>query len=334
MSRANQSRRLAGFCTDARNFFQISSACLLACLAQPVLAHVEYYDLNQGVQIGDLTSAGKSASTAQYGANPPVTGAGINVNTTSDRPLNDPGQWTGVYQVYTGVGSFSGVQYTEDASSATVNVNDVTDWGWGDGTHTTLGDTHKVDFFNFRLAKHSLVTITWNVDDGSGNYYDNGFSLFRGVMNYQTHDDASSEPMNPKTGSGPSQVKVQSALDTGSVRDVQGIAAAFRNTGPGAPTYVGQFNAKDNWGCGNAAGNWSAVSFIAAVNAHNPVEGYSNNAGDTRESLTIQLAPGNYIITASGALGAQGYGNVAASFGSSNLHGRLTFNATAIETCR
>jgi hypothetical protein len=41
-----------------------------------------------------------------------------------------------------------------------VDVNDVTDWAWGDGTETTLGDSHRVDFFNFRLPQAASVTIS------------------------------------------------------------------------------------------------------------------------------------------------------------------------------
>ena len=49
-------------------------------------------------------------------------------------------------------------------------------------------------------------------------------------------------------------------------------------------------------------------------------------ASDTLETLTISLPPGNYTIAASGALGAAGSG---ASFGLTNLHGKLTFDAVA-----
>ena len=218
-----------------------------------------------------------------------------------------------------------------------MDVYDVTDWGWGDGlwgntVHTSpsgtglLADTHKIDFFNFRLPEPSIVTITWNVDDGAGDYIDNGFTLYRGFTSCQAHDD-STDPLNPtKIGTG----KYQDPLDTGTVIDAQGIASAYRNTLSNSAIYLGQFNALDNWGDGNAAGNWSNVSYIVAVNDHNPAAGYSRNAADTLETLTIQLQPGNYTIAASGALGAPG---AVASFSLSNLHGHMTFQATAVQVC-
>ena len=302
-------------------------ALVLLGLSQQALAHIEYYDLNQGVQIGDLTAAGKAASTAQYGSNPVVSGFGVGAatNTNSDRPLNDTAQWNATNQAYTGVGNFSGVTYNPETGvgTATVIVNDVTDFGWGDGTKATLGDSHKVDFFNFRLAHDAIVTITWNVGDASA-YYDSGFTLFKGVGSYQGHDDAV-DSLNPKAGSPP--VKKQNAFDTGFVTDVQGITAPYRNTAVGAATYSGQFNALAGWGDGNTAGNWSTLEFNTAVHTLRGLvgaDGYSMNAADTLQTLTITLQPDNYTIAASGALGAPGS---QPSFGSTNLAGTLTFTA-------
>ena len=311
----------------------LSVTVVLLGISQQALAHIEYYDLNQGAQIGDLTAAGKALSTAQYGANPVVTGFGVGAatNTTSDRPLNNPAQWNATNQNYmTGVGSFSGVTYNAatGAGTATVDVNDVTDFGWGDGTKTTLGDTHKVDFFNFRLAKAADVNISWNVGDVNG-YYDSGFTLYNGVGSLQAHDDAV-DALNPKTGAGPTAAKVQNAFDTGLVTDAQGITAPFRNTGPGAPTYTGQFNALASWGDGNVAGNWSTLGFNTAVHELRGTvgaDGFSLAAADTLQTLAIRLAAGNYTIAASGALGALGS---QLSFGATNLHGQLIFSAAPV----
>ncbi|MBK8961457.1 MAG: hypothetical protein IPM80_24275 [Proteobacteria bacterium] len=288
-------------------------------------AHVQYYDLNQGRQISDLTAAGKLKSTLEFGKNPKVAGLRT-VNVNSDRPLRNKSLWTSTYQLTTGAGTFSGRKYTPKLSTASVNVNDVTDWGWGAGTHKTLGDSHKVDFFNFRLSVTSTVTITWLVHDGQGTYVDGGFSLYGGVLAYQGHDDAA-EPLNPSSGAPP--VKSQSPLDTGTLKDAQGIASVLRNTKTNSRPYVGQFNALKNWGEANPAGNWSNIKFIKAVNARNPKQGFSSDYRETLEKLTIRLTPGDYTIAASGALGAIGFGTVAPSFGVSNLKGRLNFRAVA-----
>ena len=314
-------------------------------LSQQALAHVEYYDLNQGAQIGDLTAAGKTASTVQYGSTPAgvvalggksANGLGA-ISTQQDLALSNQSQWNATNQSYTGVGSFTGVTYTPTYSSATVNVNDVTDFGWGNGTKATLGDSHKVDMFNFRLSQASTVNISWNVDNGAGNFYDNGFTLYSGLLQYQGHDDGN-EKLNPKA-SVPPFAKVQDALDGPTApMDIQGIASSYRQTaGTGTPgTYVGQFNALANWGQANVSGNWSNVAFLASVNGNaGSAAGYSANASDTLETLQITLGAGNYTIAASGALGA--IANAAAgtlggvdSFGSTNLHGQLTFSAASV----
>ena len=68
---------------------KISALLLFYLISGQVQAHIEYYDLNQGQQISDLTSNGKAASTSEFGSNPSVS-ALSGVNTLSDRPLIDP----------------------------------------------------------------------------------------------------------------------------------------------------------------------------------------------------------------------------------------------------
>ena len=313
------------------------STFALLALSQQAQAHIEYYDLNQGAQVSDLTAAGKTASTTQYGANPVVTGGGVSgaTNTSSDRPLNNTALWNAGNQNYTGVGSFSNAAINTASqtftgnqfyNSNTVQVNDVTDFGWGAGTQSTLGDTHKVDFFNFRLTTPETVTLTWNVGDSSA-YYDSAFTLYNGVASYQAHDDAS-DALNPKAGVPPHQV--QNAFDTGLVTDAQGNTASYRNTLTNTTAYTGQFDALHSWGDGNVAGNWSTVGFNTAVHVLRGTvgsDGYSLNAADTLQTLVITLGAGNYTVAASGALGAPGS---QASFGSTGLTGTLTFNAASV----
>ncbi len=315
----------------------------LACFPRLASAHIEYFDLNQGKQIIDLTTSGKTWSTSEYGANPIVTGDGVGlaVNTASDRPINDQAHWTASFQTESAVGLFSDITYSDDRSTANVVVNDVTDLGWGKGTRLTLGpgmidllgDSHKVDFFNFRLVKASRVTITWLVGI-PGKYYDGGFTLYRGVAPYQAHDDGP-DILNPMDVD---DNKVQSAMDSGTIRDAQGILILKRDTANF--DYSGQFNALGNWSQANVSGNWGALSFVSAVN--NKVVRPTDNGGKpylvttddslTKEILTIVLAPGNYTIAASGAAGAVGY-NAANSTNATNLKGQLTYTADAVDAC-
>jgi hypothetical protein len=312
----------------------------LLVLSFPSFAHVEYYDLNQGRRIGDLTAAGKVKSTEQYGSTPAnvvalgnsaANGLGA-LSSQSAMPLNNQAYWNGTYQSYINAGTFSNLSYDASTGSGTAHlvVSDVTDSGWGAGTQATLGDSHRVGFFNFRLATTQEVTITWNVDNGDGLFIDSAFSLYRGVLPYQGHDDAV-EKLNPRTGL---TTRVQDALDAQNApADVQGIASSYRNTtasGPG--NYNGQFNALANWGQSNVSGNWSNIEFLTFANASAPVDGYSLNGTDTLESLTIVLGPGNYTIAASGALGASlaAGGQGVGSYGLTNLRGELTFSATAL----
>ncbi len=292
-------------------------------VSQSAQAHIEYYDLNQGVQILDLTVAGKTASTAQYGNNPVVTGDGVGAatNILSDRPLNNPVLWNAGNQVVS-AGSelkFTNVSYNPvtGAGTARVNIDTVNTQGWVKGTLPQLGDSHGVDFFNFRLATASKVSIDWSVwNVGSGNFYDGGFSLYRGVLAYQAHDNGV-DMLNPLDTYG--EASVQGAFDTGSVADAQGIASAARDTVN--TVYTGQFNALGNWGQGNVSGNWSNIALLTAVNNLVLSVSSTTNSALTKESLVDYMLPaGNYTIAASGA-------KVVGSTFPTNLHGQLNFSA-------
>ena len=348
-------------------------------LSQQALAHVEYYDLNQGSQIGDLTAAGKTASTTQYGdtsaavvalGNSAARGLGV-ISSQSDRPLNNTALWNATNQSYTGVGTFANSNTSFVATgnilpaangnperpeyiasvtsntffnSNTVDVNDVTDFGWGAGTTAKLGDSHKVDFFNFRLTEESTVDISWNIDadDGAGGLLnlDSAFTLYSGTLNYQGHDDGN-EKLNPNVlGLPPVGGKKQDALDSLTApADAQGITSSYRNTTASGPVpYVGQYNSLANWGQANVSGQWGNIAVLKAVNANTgaaSTDGYSVNASDAIETLRIVLGAGNYTIGASGALGAianAGAGTLGSidSLGLTNLHGRLTFSAASV----
>ncbi len=317
MRNKNQTALTASAGLGLKKKIGLAVGVALLGLSQQALAHIEYYDLNAGFQVGDLTAAGKAASTAEYGpTSAAVTALNPNIVSTVDLPLSDPAQWNATYQSYPGNGTFTGVTYTPSASAATVDVYDVTGAGWLKGTQATLGDTHAVDWFNFRLSQPSTVTISWGVNrTDTGAFINSAFTLYKGFLSYQSHD-ASLDELNPDNGID----LIQNPLDTGSVVDTQGIVSPFRDTVNNAAPYVGQFNALNGFSQANAAGNWAAIEFITAVNALTANSGA--NLAAVKETLTISLAPGNYSIGASGA--ATGLnGNT------TGAHGVLSFSATA-----
>jgi len=284
-------------------------------------AHIEYYDLNQGAQIADLTDAGKAIAGVQVGASTP-----------QDLPLVKSAYWTPAYQTYSGAGNFTGVTYTPSHGGATAHVNDVSDFGWGAGTQAALGDSHKVDFFNFRLASKSIVTVSWTVSNGAGTYFDSAFSIYRGNVVYQAHDDTSVDPLNPVDDE--NFLPIQNQKDTGVVIDAQGITSPYRDTLTYATTgglgddgypidpFTGQFDAGHSWSMGNAAGDWSGADFVLAVDALHRRFG-ADPEGAT-ESASFLLDAGSYTIAASGAL-LPG----STSLGLTNLDGDLRFSYAA-----
>lgn len=292
-------------------------------LAFPAIAHIEYYDLNQKKQIGDLTAAGKA-----------IVG--------NDIPISNPVYWTSTYQSPTSSGESWGTvtgSYASGTWSTSVHIVTMDSSGWTDGLRNNptgganlLGDTHKVNFANFHLNQAAYVTISLTDGQaGTGYGLNPSFSLYAGSAVYQAHDAATADPSNPLSGVPP--VKLQSTKDNGSTVDSQGIVSAYRNTLTNTGSYYGQFNALGDFSVANSAGNWTAVHYLTSVtgtrNANGTWAGNSNS-----NSLSNYLLPaGDYIIAFSGnaqplSYATQRSADTTSSYGTvTNLGATLTFSA-------
>jgi hypothetical protein len=255
------------------------------------MAHVEYFDLNQGKQILDLTAAGK-------------------VIAGSDIPLGNPADWTTANQSTVASGATwtnLGGSYASGSWGYSVHVTNLDGGGWTDGTRSNvngglnlLGDSHVVDFANFHLNQQSNISIVFSDDmAGSGFGLNPSFTLYRGSLVYQGHDTATLDQANPISGG----TKIQNAQDAGSVVDSQGIVSPFRDTvHPSNPNalYYGQFNAQGGWSQANSAGNWSAIQYITSVTTTpNPSGDWTGNP-NSNSLLNYNLPPGDYTIAFSG----------------------------------
>ena len=299
----------------------------LLFLAFPAKAHIEYYDLNQNKHISDLTTAGKA-----------LVG--------NDIPISNPANWTATYQsVVSTTETWSAItgSYVSGSWSTSVAVGDLDSGGWTDGLRNNptggtflMGDTHKVDFANFHLTKAAYVTITFSDDQaGTGYGLNPSFSLYKGSAVYQAHDDATADPLNPKSGVPP--VKIQNSKDNGSTVDSQGILSAYRNTITNTGSYSGQFNALGDFSVANAAGNWSAVHYLTSVTGTvNPNGSWAGNSN----SNTLQnylLPAGDYIIAFSGHAQPTSYATARSAattspYGAvSGMSGTLAFNAVVAD---
>lgn len=274
----------------ARWMNSLSVVMLGLLLCTNANGHIEYYDFNQGKQINDLTAAGKS-----------LVG--------NDHPIDNPANWTAQYQTTMSSGEAwtnLGGSYTSGTWGYKLKVVNIDSSGWTDGLRTNpsggayvLGDTHKIGFANFHLKQDAYVTITFEDDLAGGEDpvgINPSFSLYRGSLVYQAHDDIPVDLLNPKSGA----LKVQNSKDTGMVVDSQGIRSPYRNTVTNAGVYAGQFNAMGDFSVGNAAGDWSAVQFVTAVTGYvNPSGDWSGNAN--KNTLEHYFLPaGNYIVAFSG----------------------------------
>jgi len=292
----------------------------------PAIAHIEYYDLNQGRQIGDLTAAGKA-----------VAG--------NDIPLSNPAYWSANYQSVTSSSetwTSLGGSFTSGTWGYQLKIGTMDSSGWTDGLRTNptgganlLGDSHKVNWANFHLNQTSIVSIT--VSDtmaGSGFGLNPSLSLYRGSAVYQAHDDASADPLNPKLTAPPFS-KIQSSKDSGSFVDSQGITSAYRNTLTNTGSYYGQFNAVGDFSVSNSAGNWTAVDYITSATGAVNLDGTWAGNSNSNSLLNLLLGPGDYVIGFSGNAQPVSYASlrsadISSPYGTAtNQEAILTFNAVA-----
>jgi hypothetical protein len=191
-------------------------------------------------------------------------------------------------------------------------------YGWFDGTKTTLGDSHNLaggDFFKFHLAQDSFVSITFSENSAAG-LLNPAFSVYRGLLPDEAHDDAGFDPLNPM-GANPNPpppfIKVASPIDTGTTNSC-GSISPFRNTAN--ITFVGQFDADGSWSMANASGtcaNWAVIKYMT----HVPPQG-----GTSVSLLSYLLPAGDYTIAAAGG------NNCNPGCVITNIPGTITFSAS------
>jgi len=300
------------------------AAVLSAAIAPPAQSHIEYYDLNQGRQIADLTAAGKA-----------VAG--------NDIPLTTPAYWSATYQTPISSGetwTSLGGSFASGTWGWSVRVTNFDSAAWTDGLRRDpnggaylLGDTHKLNFANFHLATAAYVTITV-ADDYAGTGYglNPSFSLYRGAAVYQAHDEATADPLNPRSPFPPFN-KLQSTKDNGTTVDTtQGITSPYRNTLTNGGTYAGQFDALGGFSVANPAGDWSAVQYVTAVTGYvNPDGSFIGNA-NASTLASVLLPAGDYIVAFGGNATLPDYAapRSGGDFVASNLPATLTFSAVAV----
>lgn len=299
----------------------------LLVMAHAARAHIEYYDLNQGMQIASLTPAGKAI-------------AGNNI------PLSNPAFWNVTYQTGTDSGetwSNATGSYASGTWGYRVSGLSLDSSAWTDGLRSDpagganlLGDSHRMAWANFHLASRSRVTLTLTDDQTGTGYGTNpSFSLYRGSLVYQAHDSVTVDPLNPKQASAPFS-KIQSVKDAGNFFDSQGILSPYRNTFTNTGAYVGQFNALGGMSLGNESGDWSAVEFVAAATTALP-GGYLGDWAGIKNfnTLTIELEAGDYVIAMGGNAQAPSYATARSAqstspFGPVSVFGTLDFQATTV----
>lgn len=216
----------------------------------------------------------------------------------------DPDEGEPVAEFTPTVGPDGTITLTDDA---------YTPFGWLAGAQPTLGDTHAIDdgkFYVFTLRRWSSVTIKFANSSDNASPFDTAFSLYRGVLPAEAHDDAAFDPLNPvddvnflpiasPTDSAPAKheyVPLDRFRDTKLYSQTGGLDASGNPVHP----FVGQFNAINDFSMANeeavpgeAPGeNWTIIRHVAHENRR--------GAGQT-ESLTLALPPGDYTIAAGGA---------------------------------
>jgi len=195
-----------------------------------------------------------------------------------------------------------------------VNGAAFSNYGWLLGTTPTLGDSHALAegvFFKFHLADAALVSITFS-DASSTAALNPAFSLYRGLLPDDAHDDAPADPLNPKSAA-PPFAKIPSPVDNGVTADAFGRVSPFRDTEH--VDFAGQFDALHSWSMANASGDWSVIEYLTHVAP----------TGGTSVSLSnYLLAAGDYTIAAAGGSACDGLSCL------TNLDGTLHLTVTAV----
>jgi hypothetical protein len=195
-----------------------------------------------------------------------------------------------------------------------VNGAAFSNFGWHAGTTPTLGDTHELAggaFFKFHLRQAGLVSITFSDDSGAG-LINPAFSVYRGLLPDDGHDDAAIDPLNPHSSTAPF-AKIASPVDNGVTTDAFGRVSPFRDTAH--IEFVGQFDALHTWSLGNESGAWSVIEYLTHVDP---------TGGNSVSLLDYYLGPGDYTIAAAGGSSCSGL----TCF--ENLPGTIRFSVAAV----
>ena len=195
-----------------------------------------------------------------------------------------------------------------------VNGASFSNFGWYAGKTATLGDTHELAggvFFKFHLSQPGLVSITFSDDSGAG-LINPAFSVYRGLLPDDGHDDAAIDPLNPRS-SMPPFAKIASPVDNGVTTDAYGRVSPFRDTAH--VEYVGQFDALHTWSLGNESGDWSVIEYVTHVDP---------TGGNSVSLLNYYLGPGDYTIAAAGGSLCSGLSCL------ENLPGTIRFSVAAV----
>ncbi len=194
------------------------------------------------------------------------------------------------------------------------NGGSFSNFGWWAGTTATLGDSHLLaegNFFKFHLDQASIVSITFSDSENSG-LLNPAFSLYRGLLADEAHDDNHFDPLNPRAAVFPFG-KIASTVDNGVTADAAGRVSAFRDTAN--IEYLGQFDAMHNWSMSNDSGEWNVLEYITHAGPE---------SGNSVSLQGILLGAGDYTIAAAGGTA---YDNVTAVTG---LAGTLSLVTTPV----
>lgn len=170
------------------------------------------------------------------------------------------------------------------------NGSTFSNYGWWAGTTATLGESHELaggDFFKFHLDADSLVSIAFSDDSNSG-LLNPAFSLYRGLLADEAHDDTIVDPLNPRNST-PPFAKIASPVDDGVTADINGQVATFRDTAN--IDYNGQFDALHNWSMANESGEYRVLEYLTHVGPA---------GGNSVSLLNFYLLAGDYTIAAGG----------------------------------